>query len=121
MTASEYQICFLFTVNTKKKKIKIGPPTTFPLTHRPSNQRLAESLIIFERLDNRNIFTLQNRNTAEKTYNSTSVYYPKGLLVSIKHIWRSQLHSFSSFKTLILYSSPDISKFISTHGFFFSS
>ena len=99
----------------------IRPPTTYPRSHRPPTQRLAESWIIFERHDNRNIFILQNLKTVGKTYNYTLVYYPKRLLVPIKHIRRSQLYLFPSFRTLMLYSSPDISKFISTHGFFFGS
>ena len=71
------------------------PPTTYPPTHRLPTQRLTESIIIFERLDTRNIFILQNTSTAEKTYNYTSVYYPKRLLVSIKHIRKIQLFLFS--------------------------
>ena len=70
------------------------PPTTYPATHRLPTQWLTESIIIFGRLDNRNIFILQNTSTTGKTYNYTSVYYPKSLLVSIKHIQRSQLYSF---------------------------
>ena len=57
------------------------PPTTYPATHQPPTQRLTESIIIFERFGNRSIFILQN--TARKTYTYTSVYYPKGILVSI--------------------------------------
>ena len=91
------------------------PPTTYPATHRLPTQWLTESIIIFGRLDNRNTFILQNTSTSGKTYNYTSVYYPKSLLVSIKHIQRSQLYLFFSF-----YSSPDISKLLFTHGFFFS-
>ena len=79
-----------------------------PLTHRPPTQRLAESFIIFERHANRNMFILQNANTSGKTYNYTSVYFPKILLVSVKHIRRSQLYLFSSFETLMFYSSQDI-------------
>ena len=120
VTTSDDQICFLFIVNIEKIKI-IPPPTTFPPIHRPRTQRLTESLIIFERLQNRNIFILQNTNTAGRAYNYTSAYYPKRLLVSIKHIRRSLLYLFSSSKTLMRYSSPDTSKFICLHGFFFSS
>ena len=69
MTTSGDQTCFLFIV---KKKNKIRPPTIYPPI-----QRLAESLIIFERNDNRNIFILQNTNTAGKTYGYALVYYPK--------------------------------------------
>ena len=60
--------------------------------HQPTNQlttdyfpndsptpRLVESLTIFERLGNRNMFILQNTNIVEKKYNYTSVYYPKSL------------------------------------------
>ena len=87
-----------------------------PITHRLTDAPTTDptncwTLIIFERHDNRNIFILQNTNTARKTYNYTSVYYPEIPLASIKHIRRSQLYSFSSFKTLMLYFSPDISKF----------
>ena len=60
------------------------PPTTYQPTHRPPTQRLAESIIIFERLDNRKTFILQNTSTAGKTY-CTSVYYLTNLLVSITH------------------------------------
>ena len=63
VTASDDQICFLFIVNIEKIKI-IPPPTTFPPIHRPPTQRLTESLIIFERLHNRNILILQNTDTA---------------------------------------------------------
>ena len=69
-------------------------PTTYPQTHRPPIQWLAESTITFERPYNRNIFILQNTNTAAKTDNYTSAYYPKSLLVSIKYIRRSQLYLF---------------------------
>ena len=68
--------------------------TTYPLTRQPPNQQLAASLIVFERLDNRYIFILHNIETAGKTYNYPLVYYPKGLLVSIKHIWTTQLYLF---------------------------
>ena len=94
------------------------PPTTYPPTHRPPSQRSAESIIIIEKLDNRNMFILQNTSTAGKTYNYTSIYYQKSLLVSIKHIRRSQLYLFLNFN---LYSSADISKLLSMHRFFFSS
>ena len=76
------------------------PQATYPPTHRP-----AESITISERLGNRNIFILQNTNTAGKTYNYTSVYYPISLLVSIKHIRRYQLYlffQFLNFKPLLL-------------------
>ena len=119
MTASGDQVCFLFVV--KIEIIKIRPLTTFTPTHGPPTQRLTESLIISERLGNTNIFILQNTRTAGKTYNYTSVYYPKRLLVSMKHIQKSQLYLSSSFKTLMLYSSPDISKFISMRELFFRS
>ena len=65
------------------------PPTTYPPTHRLPTQRLTELILIFGRLDNRNIFVLQITSTAGKTFNYTSVYYPKSLLVSIKPIRRS--------------------------------
>ena len=91
---------------------------TDPPTHRPPSQRFAESIIIIEKLDNRNMFILQNTSTAGKTYNYTSIYYQKSLLVSIKHIRRSQLYLFLNFN---LYSSAYISKLLSMHRFFFSS
>ena len=101
MTISDNQICFLFVANIGK--IKTRPATTFPPTHRPPTQRLTESLIIFEILDNRNIFILQNTDKAGRTYkNYTSVYYPKHLMVSINHIRRSQLYVFSNFKCFTL-------------------
>ena len=56
------------------------PLPTYPPTHQPPTQQLAESIIIFERFDNRNVFILQN--TAGKTYKYTLVHYPKNLLVS---------------------------------------
>ena len=92
------------------------PPTTYPPTHRLPTQRIAESVIIFERLDNRNIFILQNTKITEKTFNYTSVYYPKNILVSIKIHRGVNYIYFCSFKTLMHYSSPDI--FISQHFFF---
>ena len=63
-------------------------------TDQPTTQRLAESINIIERLDNGNMFILQNTSTVGKTYNYTLVYYPKSLLVSIKHIRRNQLYLF---------------------------
>ena len=92
------------------------PPTTYPPTHRLPTQRIAESVIIFERLDNRNIFILQNTKITEKTFNYTSVYYPKNILVSIKIHGGVNYIYFCSFKTLMHYFSPDI--FISQHFFF---
>ena len=89
-------VSYLSSIYKKKKKIKIRPPTTYSPT---TDQRLAESLIMFGRHGNRNIFIFQNTNAAGKTYNYTLVYYPKGLLVSIKHIRMSQLYLFFSFKT----------------------
>ena len=105
---------FFFIVNTEKNKIRRNhylkhvfswvslnprttdppanrPPTTYSPTHWLTTQRLTESIIISGRVDNRNIFILQNTNTAEETYNCTSVYCPKSLLVSMIHIRRSQL------------------------------
>ena len=87
------QICFFFIVNIEKIKIRITkytstevhrrnhypkhvfswvlfnprtthPPTSYPPTYRPPTQQLAESIIILERLDNRNMFILQNTSTA---------------------------------------------------------
>ena len=84
------------------------PLTIYPPTHQPRTQRLAELIIILERIDNRNMFILQNTSTTGKTYNYSFVYYPKKLLVSMKHIRRSQLYLFLNFN---LYSSADISKF----------
>ena len=92
------------------------PPTTYPPTHRLPTQRIAESVIIFERLDNRNIFILQNTKITEKTFNYTSVYYPKNILVSIKIHGGVNYIYFCSFKTLMHYSSPD--SFISQQFFF---
>ena len=87
------------------------------LTHR----RPGKSIIIFERLDKRNTFILYNANRAVKTYNYTSVYHPKSILISRKHIRRSQLFIFLVLETLMLYSSRDISKLLSAYGFFFFS
>ena len=70
------------------------PPTTYPPIYRQLTQRLAEYIIILERLSIRELFILQNISKAGKTYNYTSVYYPKSLLVSIKHIRKSQLYLF---------------------------
>ena len=96
--------------------LRTDPSTT---DHQP--QRLAESMITFERLDNINIFILWNKNTAVKAYNYTSVHYQKILLVSIKHVRTSQLYLFFyllCFNALFL---PRYSKLLSTHGFCFSS
>ena len=79
-------------------------PNTNSITYRPRTQWLVESIIIFEGLDNRNIFILQNKNPTGKTYNYTSVHYPKSIQVSIKHIRRSQLcllFWFLKFNTLL--------------------
>ena len=110
MTPSGNQICFFFIVNIEENKIRrnifswvlSNPRTTYPSTKRPPNtyppthwlptQQLTELIIIFGRLDNRNIFVLQNTSTAGKSFNYTSVYYPTNLLVSIKHIRRNQLY-----------------------------
>ena len=43
-------------------------------------QRLAESLVTFERLDNRNILILQKRNTAGKTYNFFGILSKKSIV-----------------------------------------
>ena len=51
------------------------PLTTYLLTHRPPTQRLTESIIIFRRLDNRNIFIFQNTRTARKIYTVTILQY----------------------------------------------
>ena len=85
---SQPQTCFyLVFIKSMDNRPKNQPTTaTYLPTHRPLTQGLAESIIILERLDNRNVFILQNTSTAGKTYNYTSVYYPKSLLVSIKHI-----------------------------------
>ena len=74
--------------------VLLNPRTSDPPTNPPPIQRLTESIIIFGRLDNRNTLILQNTNAAVKTYNYTSVYYPKSFLVSIKHKWKNQLHLF---------------------------
>ena len=58
-------------------------PTSDYLPTDPPTQQLAESITIFEGIDNRNIFILQNTNTAGKTCNGSSVYCPKSLLVSM--------------------------------------
>ena len=94
------------------------PPTTFPAIHRLPTQWLTESTIIFRRLSNRNIFMLQNTSTAGKIYNYTSVYYPKSLLVSIKHMQRRQLYLFFYFLNFNLYSSPDIQNYFLLMNFF---
>ena len=93
----------------------IDPPTNYPPTHRPPTKRLNN------RIDNRNMFLLQNTSMAGKTYNYTAVYYLKSLLVSIKHIRRSQLYLFFQFINFNFYFSPDILKLLLTHGIFFSS
>ena len=99
----------------------IRPSTTYPPTHQLPTQRLAESIIVFERLDNRNIFILQNTNTARKAYNYTSVNYPKRLLVSIKQIWRSQLYLFFWFLNFSALLLPRYFKVTFCAWFFFSS
>ena len=83
---------FVKSITTEKTTNR--PPSNYWPTHWLLTQRLAESTMIFDRLDNRNIFILQIRNIAGKTYNYTSVYYLKSLLVSIKHWQRSQLYLF---------------------------
>ena len=83
--------------------------------HGPPTQQLAESIIILERLDNRNLFILQNISTAGKTFNYTSVHYPKSLLIFIKHIRRSQLYLFFQ---VLNQSSADTSRVLSTHEIF---
>ena len=144
MVASSNQICFLFIViqNSKinldqSEQAKSLPQTGFflgfikstdhndqlatnhlhsdPPTNQPPTQRLAELIIILERLDSRNMFILQNTSTAGKTYNYTLVCYPKSSLVSIKHIWRSRLYSFLQFLNFNISSSADISKLLFTH------
>ena len=81
-----------------------------PLTHQPPTQQLAESIIIFERLDNTIIFILKNTNTAGKTYNYALIYYLKSLLISIKHIWKSQLQIIFYFLNFIALLLPRYSK-----------
>ena len=66
VTTSDDQIYFLFFVNIEN--IKNRPPATFPPTHGSPTQRFIESLFIFEFLDSRNIFILQNTNKAGKSY-----------------------------------------------------
>ena len=96
-----------------------GPPTHRPtdhqpLTHRPTDpptERFAESIIIFERLDNRNIFILKNTSTSGKIYNYASVYYTESLLVYMRHI-RGSNFFFLVFS--LFFSSPDISKLLLT-------
>ena len=92
MTASGDQVCFLFIV--KIEIIKIRPLTTFTPTHGPPTQRLTESLIISERLGNTNIFILHNTRTAGKTYNYTSVYYPKRIGFHKAHTEESTIFIF---------------------------
>ena len=118
VTASRNQIYFYFIVNiwkiktriTKQSSIKVDrenhypeksfsrvlfhPWTSNPTTNRPLTQQIYESIIILERLDDRNMFILQNTSTAGKTYNYTLVYYLKNVLVTIKHIFRRQLYLF---------------------------
>ena len=97
-------------------------PTTdpYPPTHKPTTIERTTRWVIFERSSNGNIFILQNTNAAWKTYNYTSVYYLKNLLVSIEHIGESIIFIFLVFKLKILfYYSPDISKLLSRYGFFF--
>ena len=81
-----------------------------PFTHQPPTQQLAESIIIFERLDNTKIFILKNTNTAGKTYNYALIYYLKSLLISIKHIWKSQLQIIFYFLNFIALFLPRYSK-----------
>ena len=87
---------------------------TDPPTHRPTDpptERFAESIIIFERLDNRNIFILKNTSTSGKIYNYASVYYTESLLVYMRHI-RGSNFFFLVFS--LFFSSPDISKLLLT-------
>ena len=83
--------------------------------HGPPTQQLAESIIVLERLDNRNLFILQNITTAGKTFNYNSVHYPKSLLISIKQIRSSQLYLFFQ---VLNYSSANTSRLLSTHELF---
>ena len=86
------------------------PSNHQPLTHQPPTQQLAESIIIFERLDNIKIFILKNINTAGKTCNYALIYYLKSLLISIKHIWKSQLQIIFYFLNFIALLLPRYSK-----------
>ena len=93
----------------QNKKINLGK------MHGPPTQQLAESIIVLERLDNRNLFILQNITTAGKTFNYNSVHYPKSLLISIKQIRSSQLYLFFQ---VLNYSSANTSRLLSTHELF---
>ena len=62
------------------------------------------------------ILHLAKWNIVGKTYNYTSVVLSKTTGFHKAHTEKSIILLFSSFKALMLYSSPDISKFISTRG-----
>ena len=66
VTASDNQICFFFILSIEKIKIifswaLLNPRTTDQLTTDPPAQGLTESIIIFERLDNRNIHFTEHK------------------------------------------------------------
>ena len=58
----------------------LNPCTTDTLDTYSPTQRLAESLVTFERLDNRNILILQKRNTAGKTYKFFGILSKKSIV-----------------------------------------
>ena len=127
MIASGNEICFFFIVNIEKIKIRItketltkvrrrnhyskqifswvllNPRTTDPPINRrtttyPPTQRLAESIIIFERLGNRDMLFCRTQAQLGKhlylhliSIIRYIVFCPNIPLVSIKHIRRRQL------------------------------
>ena len=99
-------------------------------THRPTDHRLrtywaptqwlAESLIILERLDNRNIQYSFCRTQTQQGKQKTILHYTKSLLVFIKHIRRSQLYLFFYF---LNFNALFLPRYFKVHflrmGFFF--
>ena len=57
----------IFSFQPQYAWVLLNPPTTDPPTHRPPAHQPNDSVIMFKRLENSMIFTLQNINTAGKT------------------------------------------------------
>ena len=80
--------------------LRTTEPTNQPTTdHLPTDQPtqlLTESIIIFGRLDNSNIFILQNTSTAEKTYKETRITF-------LKHYFFNDFVCWGYFHTKQLY------------------
>ena len=88
------------------------PPTHRPNNHRPNNK------IIFKRLDDREIFILQNKNAAGKInihFRLFNIYLNR--IEVFKTLSFYNYVCFLSYKLLLLYST-NISKLISIHGNF---